>query len=147
MTSTTFDAVILGMGNNTGIEIPPAHLEALGGGKRPPVVVAIGDYSYRSTPGVMGGRSLIPLPKAHREASGLKAGDAVTVTLTLEEGTREVSVPAPLAAALDSAGLTEAFEALAYSRRKEFARQVAEAKTEQTRDRRITKVVDALRSS
>lgn len=147
MTSTTFDTVVLGMGNNAGIEVPPAHLEALGGGKRPPVVVAIGDYSYRSTAGVMGGRSLISLPKAHRDASGLKAGDAVTVTLTLEEGTREVSVPPPLAAALKRAGLSDTFEALAYSKRKEFARQVAEAKSEETRDRRIAKVVDALRSS
>lgn len=147
MTSTTFDTIILGMGNNTGIEIPPAHLAALGGGKRPPVVVEIGDYSYRSTPGVMGGRALISLPKAHRDASGLKAGDAVTVTLTLEEGKREVSVPPPLAAALKHAGLTDTFDALAYSKRKEFARQVAEAKTDDTRDRRIAKIVDALRSS
>jgi hypothetical protein len=145
MTQTTFDTVILGVGNNTGIEVPPDQLTALGGGKRPPVTVTIGNYSYRSTAGVMGGRSLVSLPKAHRDASGLKAGDAVTVTLALETGTREVDVPAPLAAALKKAGLAKTFEALAYSKRKEFARQVAEAKAEDTRDRRIAKVLDALR--
>lgn len=146
MATTTFDTVILGFGNNTGIEVPEEHLAALGGGKRPPVVVAaIGDYTYRSTPGVMSGRSLISLPKAHRDAAGLKAGDAVTVTLTLEDGPRTVEVPPPLAAALQAAGLTDDFAALPYSRRKEFARQVTEAKADATRERRIEKVLAALR--
>lgn len=143
--ATTFDTVILGFGNNTGIEIPADSLAALGGGKRPPVTVTIGSYTYRSTAGVMGGRSLISLPKAHREAAGLKTGDPVTVTLTLEEGPRTVDVPPSLAAALQEAGLSDAFERLAYSKRKEFARQVADAKAEKTRDRRIGKVLDALR--
>ena len=115
--ATTFDTVILGFGNNTGIEVPADTLAALGAGKRPPVVVTIGDYSYRSTAGVMGGRSLISLPKAHRDAAGLKAGDAVRVTLELEEGPRTVDVPPALAAALHDARLTDAFAQLAYSKR------------------------------
>jgi hypothetical protein len=94
----------------------------------------------------MGGRSLIPLARVHREAAGLKAGDAVTVTLTVEDGPRDVDVPALLAAAVKDAGLTERFAQLAYSRRKEFARQVIEAKAEATRDRRIAKVLDDLRA-
>ena len=144
MATTTFDTVILGFGNNTGIEVPEAQLAALGGGKRPPVVVSIGDYTYRSTAGVMGGRSLISLPKAHRDAAGLRAGDAVTVTLTLEGGPRSVEVPEPLAAALREARLTDTFEHLAYSKRKEFVRQVNEAKAAETRDRRIAKILDTL---
>ena len=141
---TTFDTVILGFGNNTGIEVPAANLAELGSTKRPPVVVTVGDYSYRSTVGVMGGRTLISLPKAHRDASGLKAGDAVTVTLTLEEGPRPVDVPPELQQALEGAGFTERFDALPYSRRKEFARLVADAKGEDTRSRRIDKVLTAL---
>lgn len=70
---TTFDTVILGFGNNTGIEVPDENLTALGSGKRPPVVVTIGEYSYRSTVGAMGGRTLISLPRAHRDAAGLKS--------------------------------------------------------------------------
>jgi antitoxin component of MazEF toxin-antitoxin module len=141
---TTFDTVILGFGNNAGIEVPAANLEALGSGKRPPVVVTVGNYSYRSTVGGMSGRTLIPLPKAHRDAAGLKAGDAVTVTLVLDDGPRSVDVPPLLQAALEQAGLAEKFAALAYSKRKEFARQVAEAKTDATRERRIEKVLQAL---
>jgi|SRR5581483_10334781 len=142
---TTFDTVILGAGNNTGIEVPPDALDALGAGKRPPVVVTVGSYTYRSTPGVMGGRSMISLSKAHREAAGLKAGDPVSVTLELEQGPRPVDVPAELEAALAAAGLTDEFARQSYSKRKEFARQVAEAKAEATRDRRIARVLDSLR--
>ena len=141
---TTFDTVILAFGNNTGIEVPADNLAALGAGKRPPVVVSVGGYTYRSTVGVMSGRSLISLPKAHREAAGIAGGDAVTVTLQLEEGTRPVEVPPQLRSALDRHGLSERFAALSYSRRKELARQVADAKTDPTRVRRIEKVLQAL---
>ena len=141
---TTFDTVILGFGNNTGIEVPPENLSALGSTKRPPVTVTLAGYSYSSTVGAMGGRSLVSLPKAHRDAAGLKAGDAVRVTLTLDAGPRTVEVPSELQAALDAAGLTGRFEELAYSRRKEHARQVREAKTDATRERRIAKVLEAL---
>ena len=141
---TTFETVILGFGNNTGIEVPAESLSALGTGKRPPVIVTVDGYTYNSTVAVMGGRSLISLSKAHRDAAGLKAGDAVTVSLQLDEGPRSVEVPQQLAAALAAAGLTERFAGLAYSKRKEFARQVQEAKAEETRERRIAKVLDAL---
>lgn len=145
MASTTFETVILAHGNNTGIEVPAENLEALGNGRRPAVAVTVSGYSFQSTVGVMGGRSLISLPKAHREAAGLAAGDRVVISLALEEGPRHVDVPNPLAEALSGAGLAEAFERLAFSKRKEFARQVAEAKAEATRERRIAKVLDALR--
>jgi uncharacterized protein YdeI (YjbR/CyaY-like superfamily) len=89
----------------------------------------------------MGGRTLISLPKAHREAAGLKGGDAVTVTLVLDAGPRQVDVPPQLRAALEAAGLADRFAELTYSKRKEYARQVTEAKTDATRDRRIEKVL------
>jgi hypothetical protein len=141
---TRFETVILGIGNNTGIEVPAVNLSELAAGKRPPVLVDLAGYRYKSTVAVMDGRTLIPLSKAHRAASGLKAGDAVAVTLTLDDGPRDVEVPPPLQAALDDAGLADRFAELAYSKRKELARQVAEAKADATRDRRIAKVIDSL---
>nr|WP_284290619.1 DUF1905 domain-containing protein [Angustibacter aerolatus] len=36
-------------------------------------------YTYRSTTGVMGGRTLVPLAKEHRDAAGVAAGDDVVV--------------------------------------------------------------------
>ena len=144
MGQTTFSTTVLGMGNNTGLEVPDAALAELGAGRRAPVVVTVAGYTYRSTVAVMGGKNLISLSKAHREASGLAAGDAVEVTLVLDDGPREVEVPDALQAALEQAGLTEAFAALSYSRRKEHARQVAEAKGDDTRSRRVAKVLTDL---
>jgi hypothetical protein len=141
----SFDTVIRGFGNNTGIEVPPEALAELGAGKRPRVSVQVADYAYTSTVGAMSGLSLIPLSKAHREASGLQAGQPVHVELALEEHPPELVLPAELAAALGEAGLTEAFDKLAPSRRKEHVRQLDDAKTEPTKARRLAKILDQLR--
>lgn len=141
---TTFTTVIRGIGNNTGIEVPEQNLAELGAGKRPPVTVVVGDYSYSGSVGAMGGLALVSLSRAHREASGLGAGDAVTVTLRLVEGERVVEVPEDLAEALGSAGRREAFDGLSYSVRKEHARSVVDAKTPETRARRVAKVLERL---
>ena len=69
------------------------------------------------------------------------------MTLELDEAPRTVEIPAELATALKQAGLQEAFDALAYSKRKEFARQVAEAKAQETRERRIAKIIEQLSAS
>lgn len=46
---------------------------------------------------------------------------------------------------LAAADVRAAFDALAPSKRKEHVRQVTSAKAEETRDRRIAKIVDSLR--
>lgn len=56
---------------------------------------------------------------------------------------RNTPPPNDLKAALTKARLLEAFEKTAPSRRKEFVRQVEDAKTAETRERRISKVVAA----
>lgn len=131
-------------GRNTGIPVPPEVLEALGAGRRPAVVVVVNGYRYASTVGSMGGESLIPFSSAHRAASGIGGGDDLTVELTVDDGPRETPVPDDLAAALDAAGATAAFAALAPSRRKAHVVNVEGAKTAETRRRRIAAVVAAL---
>ncbi|MBX3046364.1 MAG: YdeI/OmpD-associated family protein [Anaerolineales bacterium] len=133
-------------GNNTGIPVPPEVLEALGAGKRPAVKVTVNDYTYQSTVGSMDGNSLIPFSAAHRDASGLKGGDKVDVTLEVDAAPRTVTVPKDLAAALKKAGLQAAFDASAPSAKKEFVRQVESAKAEDTRLRRIEKIVTTLKA-
>ncbi|WP_449511723.1 DUF1905 domain-containing protein [Devosia sp.] len=96
-----FETSIAQMGNNTGIEVPPAVIEMLGGGKKPAVVVTIGAFTYRSTVGVMGGKFLIPLSADRRTQSGLKGGDRIDVQLELDDAPRSVSIPDDLAAALN----------------------------------------------
>ncbi len=141
---TSFSTHIKATGNNTGIEVPEKNIKELGDSKKPAIKVNVSGYSYPSTVAVMGGHFMIPLSKAHREAAGLKAGDAVEVTLELETEPRSVEVPSDLLEALGKAGSKETFDALAFSKRKEFVRQVEDAKTPETRARRITKIIETL---
>jgi bifunctional DNA-binding transcriptional regulator/antitoxin component of YhaV-PrlF toxin-antitoxin module len=141
---TTYETVVLGFGNHASLEIPEANLAEIGGNKRAPLKVTIHGYTYQSTATGMNGVCMVVFPTRDREASGAKAGDRVMVTLELDDGYRQVDAPATLKEALDANGLSEAFHDLAYSKRKEFARQVNDAKTDETRERRIQKVIAAL---
>jgi uncharacterized protein YdeI (YjbR/CyaY-like superfamily) len=77
----------------------------------------------------------------------VEAGDAVTVAIALDDAPREVEVPPALAAALEGdAEAREKFEALAFTHRKELARWVAEAKREETRERRVAQALEMLRA-
>jgi hypothetical protein len=142
--STSFATVLFRDGNNTGIEVPEAAVAALGRGKRPAVLVEVNGFRFRSTVAPMGGKFLIPFSAARREESGISGGDAVEVTLTVDAEPRTVEVPEDLRAALDAAGATAAWDALSYSKRKEHARSVTEAKKPETRARRVETVVAKL---
>lgn len=131
--------------NATGIKVPADVVAALGKGKKPPVTVSFNGYTYRSTIASYGDVFLLSVSAEHRQAAGVQAGDELEVTLELDTEPRTVEVPADLAAALaQQPGAAAVFDALAYSRRKEFVRQVEEAKTQETRDRRIAKIVSQM---
>lgn len=139
----TFTTELLKLGNNVGIEVPEDIVLGFGVGKRVPVIVTIEGYSYPSTTAVMGGKYLLPLAKEHREKIGVAGGETHEVTLTHDTSNRETPVPDSLAEAL-AAGVRAAFDALAPSKRKEHVRQVSSAKAEETRNRRIKRIVDSL---
>ena len=142
--AVTYSTVVLGEGNHASLLIPDAVLAELGANRRAPLKVTINGYTYQSTATGVGGECRVVFPQRDRAAAGASSGETVSVTLELDSGHREVDMPDALAQALDAAGLREAFEALTYSKRKEFARQVSEAKTEETRAKRVAKVLEAL---
>ncbi|MEZ4519289.1 MAG: YdeI/OmpD-associated family protein [Chloroflexota bacterium] len=134
--------------NATGLPVPPEAIAALGKGKRPPVKVTINNYTYRTTVAVMGGEFMLSLSAENREAAQVAAGEEVEVTLELDTEPRTVELPPDLTAALAAApGATSAFDTQSYSVRKEDVRQVESAKTEETRQRRIAKIVSKLTAS
>ena len=141
---TTYSTVILGFGNHAAIEIPSENLSELGANKRAALNVTVNGYTYQSTATGMNGKCLVVFPTRDREASGLKSGDSVTVTLELITGYREVDVPRELSLALARHKLNQVFSDLTYSKRKEFVRQVNEAKAKETRIRRIEKIIAQL---
>ena len=76
----------------------------------------------------------------------MEAGDTVSVTLAPDTEERTVDVPDDLAAALaGDAEAKAAFDQLAYTYRKEFARWVGEAKRDETRSRRTAQAIEMLR--
>jgi Bacteriocin-protection, YdeI or OmpD-Associated/Domain of unknown function (DUF1905) len=132
--------------NTTGIQVPDEVVEALGSGKRPAVKVTVNGYSYRSTVASMGGVFMVSLSAEHRAGAGVAGGDEVEVDLELDSAPREVTVPPDLAAALDAEPAARAtFDGLSYSNKSWHVLQVTGAKTEETRQRRIAKSVEALK--
>jgi Domain of unknown function (DUF1905)/Bacteriocin-protection, YdeI or OmpD-Associated len=129
----------------TGIEVPSTVLADLGGGKRPRVRVSINGYSYRTTVGSMGGRSLIPVSADVRRQAGISAGDRVAVDIVPDTDERSVRIPTDLGAALDRAHARHAFDKLSYSDQHRHVLSVESAKSAETRQRRIERVLDEVR--
>jgi hypothetical protein len=130
----------------TGFRVPPEVVEALGTGKRPPVRVTIGGHTYRSTVAAYGDVFMLPLSAENREAAEIVAGDEVDVDVELDTQPREVTVPPDLAAALDGPpDASHFFDGLSYSNKRRFVLSIEDAKTAETRQRRIDKAVRQLR--
>jgi bifunctional DNA-binding transcriptional regulator/antitoxin component of YhaV-PrlF toxin-antitoxin module len=131
--------------NATGLPVPAEAVASLGTQKRPKVIVSISGHTYRSTVAVFGNVFMLPLSAENREAAGVKAGDQVEVTIELDQEPRTVEVPGDLAAALaEQPGAAASFAALSFTMRKEYVRQVESAKAQETRQRRIRKIVTGL---
>ena len=107
--TATFETTLTATGNNTGIVVPDSVIEQLGAGRRPPVVVEVNGYQYRSTVAVMGDQYLISVSAAVRAATGLVGGGPIRVTLTVADSPRTVEMPSDLAAALDAKDGTRQF--------------------------------------
>ena len=146
-TPITFRTTILKNGKNAaGIEVPEEIIRKLSSSKQPLVRVTIKKYTYRSAVAVMNGKFMIGVSAENRQAAGVQGGDEVDVTVELDLEPRTVEIPKDLKSALIEAGALEAFENSAPSMRKEYVRQVTEAKAQETRERRISKIVEKLRS-
>jgi hypothetical protein len=138
--------ILLGGKTATGIRVPPEVVAALGSTKRPAVTVTVNGYSYRSTVAVMGGEFMLPVSAEVRAGAGVAAGDEVEVELEPDTAPREVVIPPDFAAALAADAAAErAFEALSYSNKRRLVIPIDDAKTPDTRQRRIDKTIAALR--
>lgn len=143
----SFHTTLHQQGNNVGIVVPDDVVAELGAGKRPLVKVTVnGEYEFVYTLAVMGGKNMIGFSSAHRAASGFQGGDEVEITLELETAPREVELPPELVAALAADPVAAAaFEKLAFTHRKEYARAIAEAKAPETKQRRVVATMTKLR--
>jgi hypothetical protein len=132
----------------TGIQVPVEVVEALGSSRRPSVRVTIGDYSYLSTVAMMNGVYMLPVSAEVRAKAGVEAGDQVEVALELDAAPREVVVPDDLAAALAAENAAQTFfDSLSYSNKRRIVLPIEDAKTDETRQRRVAKSIEKLREN
>lgn len=140
-----FEAVLQRDGKTaTGITVPEDVVAQLGGGRRIRVAVTIASVTYPSTIAYLGGVAKIPVSAEIRAAAGLAAGDPLTVAVEPDDAPRTVEVPPDLAAALSGAGLGEHFASLSYSNQRRHVLAVTGARTEQTRARRVERILTEL---
>jgi hypothetical protein len=147
MGSAQLTATLMPRGPAAAVVLDDEHVAAVGeGAKRFPVVATVNGYTWRTTVTRMGGEFLLGLKRAVREEAGVEAGDTVEVRLELDTAPREVEVPEALSSALaEDPEARAAFDRLAYTHRKEYARWIEEAKRDETRRRRVPKALEMLR--
>ncbi|MFN8440833.1 MAG: YdeI/OmpD-associated family protein [Caldilineaceae bacterium] len=137
--------ILQGDKTTTGIQVPSEVVESLGAGKRPPVRVTIKGYTYRSSIAVMGGVYMVGVSAEHRKGAGVAGGDTVDVDIELDTEPRTVTVPDDFQAALEQdAEAKRFFEGLSYSNKLRLVLAIEDAKTAETRQRRIVKTVSQL---
>jgi hypothetical protein len=131
----------------TGIEAPFDVPEIFGTKARVPVRGTINGFAFRSSLMPMGGCHMMAVNRSMREGANLKAGDAVEIVLERDEAERIVDVPPLLKKELSkSKTATANWSRRSYSNQKEMARSILEAKQEETRTRRLAKVMDILKT-
>jgi len=147
--SAQMTATLVPRGAAAAVVLDDAQAAAVGeGAKRFPVVATVNGYTWRTRVTPMPGEFLLGLNRAVRQEAGVEAGDTVAVKLELDTAAREVAVPEALANALaDDAQAHAAFDQLAYTHRKEYARWIDDAKRDETRERRVTQALERLRQA
>ncbi len=141
-----FDATIE-QGDQGGafVTIPFDMQEVFGTRGRVPVVATFDGHEYRGSISPMGGRHLVIIRRAIREAIGKDVGDGVAVTVQKDTAERVVEPPEELAGALvGHAAAAKKFAALSYTHQREFAEWVRDAKRQETRDRRAASAIEML---
>ena len=148
MSELRLHTVLEPMGPAGAIVLDDEQVAALSDAKAFPVVVTIGDRTARLRLVRMGGKNLIGFSKAARAELGVELRDEFDVIIAPDADERTVDVPDVLAAALDADPVARAaFDGLSYTRRKEIARSIAEAKQDATRQGRLEKALADLRTA
>ena len=141
-----FATILLAAGKTaTGIKIPDHIIEELGGGKKPLVKVSINGFTYRSAVAVMGGACMVGVNADNRAGANIKAGDKIEVTIEMDTEPRTVEIPKELQLVLNkNAAMKKKFETFSTTRKKSLTVPIFDAKTEETKQKRIIKAIEAL---
>lgn len=89
---------------------------------------------------------MLPILKGIRERIGKSPGDMVEVEVRRDGDERTIEVPPELAKLLKKEKLLAVFDKLSYTHRKEYCRWINDAKREETRQNRLAKAMEMLKS-
>lgn len=145
MTDLNLTTTLTPHGPAAAIMLSDEQVAQLSPAKAFPVLVRINGKEARLRLSRMGGANMIGFSKAVRAQLGVEPGEQVQATIALDVAERTVDLPPALAAALDTDPAAKAaFDALSYTRRKELARGISEAKQEATQQRRLAAALEEL---
>ena len=127
---------------------PPIDvIETFGTRGRVPVRGTINGFPFRSSLMPMGGCHMMPVNKTLCEGAGVKPGDVVDVVMERDEEVRTIQPPPDLERELKkNKRVLERWESLSFTHKKEMANSITGAKQEETKKRRLAKVLDVLKS-
>ncbi len=131
----------------TGL-IPPFDVpKTFGTRARVPVRGTINGYPFRSSLMPMGGCYGMAVNKGMREGAGVEAGDEVDVVMERDDAPRTVDAPPELAKELaKNKKAQQRWDTLSFTFKKEMANCIREAKQDETRKRRLAKVMEVLKT-
>ena len=134
-------------GGGTLVPVPKDVAAKMGLKGMPKVRAVIAGQPYRGSLMPMGdGTYCLGVLKSIQQAAGVKPGDTITVEIELDTAPRTVEPPPDLAKVIARDKKAAAvWEKLSYTNRKEMARGLEEAKTRETRERRLAAALDRLR--
>lgn len=135
-------------GSSVASLTPPFDIvETFGTKARVPVQGTINGFPFRSSLMPMGGCHFMVVNKTIRDTANVKAGDTVEVTMQRDEAARTVETPAELERELKkSKAARERWGNLSFTHKKEIANCIRDAKHEETRKRRLDKVMNVLKN-
>jgi Domain of unknown function (DUF1905)/Bacteriocin-protection, YdeI or OmpD-Associated len=140
---TTIEAAT---GGGAAAQVPPEVRDALGGNKQLRVTGTLNGTPFRSSTMPYRGAFYVGIHRAVREAAVVDIGDEVELTLVRDDTPRTLELAPELEAALVAEpALRERFDGLSFSRRRELADPIAEAKKPETREARLEKALTRLR--
>ncbi|HUD67805.1 MAG TPA: YdeI/OmpD-associated family protein [Candidatus Sulfotelmatobacter sp.] len=120
--------------------------ETFGTRARVPVRGTINGFRFRSSLMPMGGCHGMAVNRSMRDGANAKAGDVVDVVIERDEEARTVEAPPELQKELaKSKKARERWDQLAFTHKKEMAISIRDAKQEQTKQRRLAKVMQVLK--
>jgi hypothetical protein len=142
----TFRATILKVGPGYWVDVPAAVVDELGRAKQIPVTLRYAGEAHASTvtPG-QAGRGRVALRAEVFRAAGFEPGDTVEVTLTPDHTPRTIVTPPDLQRALAfRLSAAARWEQAATSTRRVLIERLDEARSPETRARRIERMVEYL---